>query len=185
MNSNEIKVALLQYYRYDRQYKLVALKSQHFHSADVVCVNGRGWVIETEVKTSISDMKADLNKPKHQALRRDYLKDHPDQEPLLHPKEWGYEYKYSGHRFNFAIPEELLPDATPVRNTYYPYAGLILVRPQPYYGSLSMFGIKVQVEPYHYQKPKADIKLLVALVKDQSATLTRLAVENCRLTNAR
>jgi len=81
MNSLEIKAALLQYYRYDRQYKLVALESYHFHNADVVCVNNRGWIIETEIKISISDMKADLSKSKHLILRRDYLAAHPDQSP--------------------------------------------------------------------------------------------------------
>jgi hypothetical protein len=183
MNSKEIKAALLQHYRYDRQYKLVALEAQHFHNADVVCVNNRGWIIETEVKVSIADMKADINKPKHCAMQRDYLNQHPDQEPLLHHKDWGFLsklYEYSGHEFYIAIPEELAMDASAIRNTYYPYAGLILIRPEPYAYSLSMFGIRVASQPYHFQKPKADIKILTALVKDQSATLTRLAVENCK-----
>jgi hypothetical protein len=189
MNSRDIKAALLQYYRYDKQYKLVALESYHFHNADVVCVNARAWIIETEVKVSIADMKADINKPKHRLLRDAYLGDHPDQVSLLHPMEWisksGYDftkdYKYRGHEFNFAVPTELEEDATTIRNTYYPYAGLILVRPEPYFYSLSMLGIRVATHPYHFQKPKADIKLITGLVKDQSATLTRLAVENSKL----
>lgn len=189
MNSREIKAALLQYYRYDKQYKLVALESYHFHNADVVCINARAWIIETEVKVSIADMKADINKPKHAILRRDYLGEHPDQASLLHPMDWtsssGYDfskdYKYRGHEFNFAIPSELEDEATFVRNAYYPYAGLILVRPEPYFYSLSMFGIRIVNHPYHFQKPKADIKLITSIVKDQSATLTRLAVENSKL----
>ncbi len=185
MNSTEIKAALLQYYRYDRQYQLVALEAQHFHNADVVAVNER-WIIETEVKISIADMKVDIEKPKHQVLRRDYLLHHPDEAPLLHPHEWhkGWaeaRFTYKGHRFFFAVPEELGTDAEHIRNTYYPYAGLLLVRSEPYMYSLSMFGIKTAKEGYHFTNPKADFKLLASLVKDQSATLTRLAVENCRL----
>ncbi len=197
MNSTQIKAALLQYYRYDRQYKLVVLESCHFHNADVVCVNGRGWIIETEVKVSLSDMKADINKRKHEALRYDYLEAHPDQASLLHeikdktpPATKRFyssfphlkrEYKYNGHEFYFAVPEELAEKASHIRNTFYPYAGLILVRPEPYIYSLSMFGIRIASQPYHFQKPKADIKILSALVKDQSATIARLAAENCSL----
>ncbi len=197
MNSQEIKVALLQYYRYDRQYKLVALEAYHFHNADVVCVNNRGWIIETEVKISISDMKADINKQKHEALSCDYLKAYPAQVSLMHKRkdrtseatklfyaQYAHlkpEYKYSGHEFYFAIPEELAEEASHIRNSYYPYAGLILVRPEPHFYSLSMFGIRIAMQPYHFTKPKADIKFLSALVKDQSATLTRLAVLNCQL----
>jgi len=190
MNSKEIKAALLQYYRYDRQYKLVALEAHHFHNADVVCVNNRGWIIETEVKISIADLKVDIKKPKHYVLRREWLEHHPGDEPLLHQHKWGYisrpylgkYYTYNGHEFYFAIPEELALDASAIRNTYYPYAGLILIRPEPYMYSLSMFGIRIASQAYHFTKPKADIKMLSSLVKDQSATLTRLAVENCKLT---
>ncbi len=185
MKSAEIKAALLQYYRYDRQFQLVALEAQHFHNADVVAVNGR-WIIETEVKVSIADMKADIKKPKHEVLRADYLRYHPDQSPLLQQYDWhktwpNISYKYQGHRFFFAVPEELAEEVEHVRSTYYPYAGLLLVRPEPYIYSLSMFGIKTAKEAYHFPKPKADFKLLVSLVKDQSATLTRLAVENCKI----
>lgn len=189
LNADEIKAGLLQYYRYDRQFQLVALEAQHFHNADVVAVNGRK-IIETEVKVSIADMKADISKPKHEILRRDYLEKYPDQASLLHPYEWhhykhpylpsfNFEYKYKGHQFYFAIPEELAESAAPIRNTYYPYAGLLLIRPEPYIYSLSTVGVKTVHEAYHFKRPKADYKLLVSLVKDQSATLARLAVRAC------
>ena len=189
MNSDTIKACVAGYWRYKKQFMVVALEANSgvaFWSyggvADVIAVDGRRRIIETEVKISIADMKVDLAKAKHNVLRSSYLETHPGDEPLLHSYEWGkWTTKYSGHEFYFALPEELIDEAEHIRHTYYPYAGLISVNIQPFYGSLSMFGIRIFKSAYHFDKPKANISILTGLVKDQSATLTRLAVENCRL----
>lgn len=66
MNSTEIKVALLSYCRFARQYHYVATEvSMPGDSlADVVASDGKN-LVEYEIKISMSDLRADFGKFKH------------------------------------------------------------------------------------------------------------------------
>lgn len=96
INSNQIKSALLSYYRYKRQSIVgteVNLGSNG--SADILAEN-KGYITEVEVKTSISDLKKDFTKRwKH--------KNYKDTQPTY--------TKYYPHYFYFCLPDKLIDQA--------------------------------------------------------------------------
>jgi hypothetical protein len=111
MNADEMKVLLMCYWRFSRQCPLVAQEFDYKY-ADVIALSKKGRVIhETEVKTSIADMKADRRKPKHH-----------------HKDLFGKDKKQIwANYFYFAVPEDIKEQALQVCQEIYPYAGLLVI----------------------------------------------------------
>ena len=72
LTSHDIKAAVASYWRYTRQYRLVAFEwggCPGGEMADVVAVDGWQRLIIIEVKTSLSDFRRDKFKWTHRRLR--------------------------------------------------------------------------------------------------------------------
>lgn len=102
-NSSHIKTALLHYYRFRRQFSLVATEVGGFASDVMAIDTGLNRFIEVEVKVSKSDMLADFKKGKHV----DYL------EYWKNSSEVGLT-KWIPQEFYFAVPSSLMAYATNV-----------------------------------------------------------------------
>lgn len=62
INSDYIKLCLMAYYKFINKYIYVCTEA--INHADVIAVN-KSKLVEIEIKTSKSDLKADFKKPKH------------------------------------------------------------------------------------------------------------------------
>jgi len=67
MNSNILKNAILEYFRFKRHYYLCATEVRYGEIADVLVCNDKE-IIEIEVKTSYFDFIADFKKMKHKKV---------------------------------------------------------------------------------------------------------------------
>ena len=131
MNSDEIKTAVIGYLRYKLQFPLVALEVEwrpgvRYVLADVIAVDKKGRLVEVEVKTSISDMRADRGKRfKHEALRKTFDAKKPCQ------CEAGVDWKIERipARFWYAVPVEIADAAADFVRENFPYAGLMVAYP--------------------------------------------------------
>lgn len=157
MTANEVKVALLEYYRYKRGFPVVAVEAAVAgwgHVADVVCIDKKGLYWETEVKVTLADLRADKQKRKHVWLQemRDGKMSHS-------------EYTIPA-RFYFCVPADLNHTGQAVRvvRELYPYAGLMIA-----YGG--RVGVHRQARDIHNCVLQHDEAW--KLVKAQSATLVR------------
>lgn len=106
--ADELKVLVMCYWRFRRHCPIVAMKYQ-WGSADVLSVNPRGMIIETEVKITLSDLKRDGKKMKHYDMQRGNL--------------------LRRHYFYFAVPQALEEKTKAIIAQDYPYAGLLVVKP--------------------------------------------------------
>jgi len=160
MKADLVKAIVLSYMRYDRQCPVVALEASNM---DVAAVTKARRLVEIEVKTSISDLRSDKRKRKHQL--------------------WGKEaYKFVGFRYSpedsvsrfyFAVPYDLKEKAVKVCEELYPYAGLLAVKVRPnwpYYFTWEARKAKV------LSAKRLPLQELIELVKSQSATVCRLAL---------
>ena len=74
IRAEQIKAAVASYYRYERQCPVVAFETNSQlegwagELADVLVLDKNRQLIEIEVKLSISDLKRDVKKLKHQAF---------------------------------------------------------------------------------------------------------------------
>lgn len=109
MNSKFIKGALLSYFRFNRSmivgtevYVLCGL-------ADILATDKKKFY-EVEIKTSISDLKADFKNKKH---KHSFM------------KESHYANTYQPNYFYFGIPYDLLEKATPLIDKLY---GIIIIK---------------------------------------------------------
>lgn len=150
-------------------------------AADLLAVDNTRQVIEVEIKVSISDLRADRKKEKHEYFRKlhgmpykqkknRYFGDIRLREPLEYPT----------HLFYYAFPEELINSATPICDDLFPYAGIL-------YPSVSVYGygehkyernfvaVKKKAKPLH--NGKISLKQITILTKHQSGTLVRLLDE--------
>lgn len=128
MNSDTVKALALQYWRHIRQPPVVMLED---NGRDVSCVRNR-YLIETEVKVSIADLKKDIEKGKHYKIRKllglPLAGVHSDYEsrPQLIAKYESIEFikrYFYVRQFYFAVPVELKEKALAVIEELYPYAG--------------------------------------------------------------
>ena len=113
--SERVKTAIASYFRYVRQYPIVAIEAKarllnvkHSDRADILVVDKNQILTEIEIKTSISDLEGDTRKHIHKDLesRRGV---------------------YPVHYFYFGIPSKIEKEARQIIKKEYPYAGLIVV----------------------------------------------------------
>lgn len=88
--------------------------------SDFFCINRDGWAFEFEVKTSRSDFKADMKKPKHEIFKTGYYTQTHRSNGVDVSKQ--IEKKFIPNRFYYAVPCGLISkDEIPE------YAGLITI----------------------------------------------------------
>lgn len=71
ITSTKIKAGLFYYYRTKKQYYLCATEAGSF-KADFLTINNDNQIIEVEIKISVSDLKKDFEKPKHNIYKDEY-----------------------------------------------------------------------------------------------------------------
>lgn len=151
INSGEIKVAVATHYRYQEQCPIIA-----FEASDCMCMWGGGqadilvvtrdrYLIQIEVKVSISDLRKDKHKKHHYHLFNDTG-------------------EYPSRYFYFAVPQELGVDIALICDQLYPYAGVIGCPNLLFYRKARRRNVK-----------RLSIKQVIYLVRSQTATLCRLA----------
>ena len=193
MNDNptrEIRRKIARYLRYERNCPVLALECpcrlastyNNGGAADLLAVDNARQVIEVEIKVSLSDLRADRKKEKHEYFRK--LQGMPykkrkqwrftNSEKILEPLE------YPTHLFYYAFPEEIVNKATIICDDLFPYAGIL-------YPSVSIYGsgayrirrefvaVKKKAKPLH--PGRISLKQITILTKHQSGTLVRLLDE--------
>jgi len=181
MKADEVKARVAQYWRYDKQCPLVAFEAEN--GADVLVVTKTGQLIETEVKVSISDLHADLQKSKHLLFYRSFFGEEPADWKVAKLAGWRDRIrreKFFGrylrvnetYAFYFAVPSELVVKVKEVIEKKYPWAGLLEVGDRMYNGSY----VSVAKKPRRFTVPKVGILRLARMARDMSATLVRLAL---------
>lgn len=163
ISSEKIKADVASYWRYQAQCPLVALevscRLEGFNyggQADILVVNKRGYLTETEVKLTIGDLRRDKNKRKHRSFR-------------------GNDRLYPTNHFYFAVPKEIANKTTLICDELYPYAGVLGVNGEDYYG------VQEYRRPTMLRFEKLAPLQIVRMVRGQSATVCRLAEEVARL----
>ena len=164
MNSELLKAIVASYWRYVRQCPVIALEVSSNLSAyadeeraDVLAVDKNRFLIETEVKVTLADLKRDAKKIKH----RDFREARP---------------RSVARHFYFAVPREIANEARLICDELYPYAGVLGTNGTDEYG----------VEIYRNPKPLAGKRLTFSqalrIIFNQSSTVCRLAKKVDELT---
>ena len=158
MNSDQVKAVIASYWRYIRQCPVIALEVNYLspysgaraQMADVLAVDKNRFLIETEVKVTIADLKRDAKKAKHREFRDGRL---------------GCIARY----FYFAVPKGIANEASLICDELYPYAGVLGT------DGLDKYGVEI----YRNAKPLAGERLrypqVLRLIFSQSSTVCRLA----------
>jgi len=144
-------------------------------ASDVLAVTKGGMVIETEVKVTLQDLKRDKKKPKHSVMAA------PDDK---HGAIW----PYSGvtrlprcHYFYFAVPSEMETRALQILGQMYPYAGLLVVRPNDFYQWDNYHHIVSPVsvvrKAHRFTKPKLSEDETMDIIKGLSVTACQMAFD--------
>jgi hypothetical protein len=181
MNSDTVKALALQYWKYDQCSPLVALEDSN---RDVACIH-RHYLVVTEVKVSVADLRRDLDKSTHCWIRR--LLKLPVEE-----SRWGlaatdhagdsYEPTYLANvvqirQFYFAVPEDIQGKSLAVIEKLFPYAGLLSARFKKKTDSYRYGEIDLVKTAQLLPVEKASKHEVLEMVKAQSRTLTRLALK--------
>lgn len=159
MNSETIKACIAAYWRYERQCPLVAFEASSRldwgwgEQADVLAVNKERYLIETEVKVSISDFRKDKHKPRHRYFRNENF-------CSLYPTAYFY----------FAVPKEIANQVSLDCDQIYPYAG-VLGCPK----GTDEQAVEIYRNPKRLSGKRLSIKQVIYMVRSQTATLCRLA----------
>ena len=192
-DTGEIRRKIARYLRYERNCPVLALECpcrlastyNNGGAADLLAVDNNRQVIEVEIKVSISDLRADRKKEKHEYFRKLLGMPYKQRKKfawningagqvLVDPLE------YPTHLFYYAFPEELINKAAPICDDLFPYAGIL-------YPSVSVYGngasryiqefvaVKKKAKPLH--AGKISLKQITILTKHQSGTLVRLLDE--------
>lgn len=124
------------YWRFARGCTYVACEF-NYGEADVISATPRGQdIYDTEVKVSIADMKKEVSKRKHRFAQKGL---------------WGQDtYHLWANYFYFAVPESIKDKALAIIKTYFPYAGLLVVKDYQQY-------LKDNERPYT-SPPIAEVK---------------------------
>jgi len=153
INADEVKLAVLMYLRYEKQYPLVALESDcnlntYGPLADVMAVDKERRLVEVEVKVTLADFRRDKKKRKHSLLSRE---------------DNGY---LPTSYFYFAVPTEIANKVAFECAQLYPYAGV-----------LGTGGSRVAVyrRVRQRQAKKLTLLQLSRMCYNQSGTVCRLA----------
>jgi len=151
ISSAKIRASVAAYFRYSRQYWLIAFEAD---AADLLAVSDGNFLTEVEVKVSLSDFRRDAHKTKHLRFSRG-------------ERQYGLERHY----FYFAVPNEIANKVCLECDQTYPYAGVL--------GTDGEGG--EYVESYRRARALKARELtegnLHELVKQQSGTLCRLAMK--------
>ena len=153
MTGAQIKTAMACFWRYEKQCPLVAFEADY---RDVAAITLSGRLIETEVKTSLSDFRADSGKNKHGIFRNG------------NPSVW---------RFYFAVPYDIANQVAAECDTLYPYAGVFGVggKLAGIYTSILPFPVVSYRKAKQLSQKKVSLSFAARLCRDQSATVCRLA----------
>lgn len=156
----------------------------------MLVLNKDGLLIETEVKTAISDLRHDREKPKHYHFYLDYFKDEvyvPDVRGWRYHRKWladrtrweSTKYGYPISAFYFAVPECLQTEALNVLAELYPYAGLFIVQDIFECYGWDLYNNPIsRIRPAHFfEKEKLNDSELLHMQREMSATICRLI--NC------
>jgi hypothetical protein len=155
ITADSIKAVIASYWRYVRQYPVIALEVNSNLSAysgeeraDVMAVDKNRFLVETEVKVTLADLRRDAKKLKH--------RDFQDKRCVA---------KY----FYFAVPKDIANDAKLTCDDLYSYAGVLGV------DGTGEFGVEI----YRNAKPLSNKKLtypqVLRIIFNQSGTVCRLA----------
>ena len=151
----EIKAMVAGYFRYKKQCPVVAfeasnkLKWADGELADILVVSESRMLYEIEVKVSLSDLRGDRKKRKHNSF--------------LEGPSYLPTYKYY-----FAVSKELADKALDICNELYPYAGLLVVSKFPFNSTAFDFGVRECKSPKHLNNKRLPLKEVLFLVKEQS-----------------
>ena len=158
MNSEEqLKAVIASYWRYVRQCPVIALEVSHNLSAyaeeraDVLAVNKNRFLIETEVKVTLADLKRDARKSKHRAFR--------DNLPT----------RCVARYFYFAVPKDIANKACPICNDLYPYAGVLGTN------GLDEYGVVIYRQAKFLPGKRLRYPQVLRIIFNQSSTVCRLA----------
>ena len=149
-----MKAIVASYWRYTRQCPFVAFEANcwldSFNAggqADVLAMTERRLIIETEIKLNIGDLRRDKHKMKHRCLATN-------------------DKCLPTHYFYFAVPWDIANPTCLLCGNLYPYAGVLGV-----HGG--------QIEVYRKARlrkvPKASLRRMRNIAREQSATVCRLA----------
>lgn len=165
IEADSIKAAVASYWRYTRQCPLVALEANSMleafndgGQADVLAVTKQRYLIEVEVKLSLSDFRRDRNKMKHRNFRDGLV-------------------KYPTRLFYFAVPRGVANKVSFLCDQLYPYAGVIGC------DGGDEYDIHFYREPKALWGGKLQFKQILRMAREQSATVCRLAKELAQLKN--
>jgi hypothetical protein len=163
--SDFIKAAIMAHWRYIKGCPLVATEcsamlrpTNRGDRADVLAMTSTGILIETEVKTTIDDLKGDLRKQIHQ----DFVTKR---------------FKYPVHYFSFAVLKELEQYAKPVVQQMYPYAGLLVV--SGHYRVDTPL-VEVAIPAKRFPKPPLNNAQIKVMERSAAATICKQAFQLCR-----
>ncbi len=157
VKADSITASVAAYWRYIRQYPLVALEAncrlEAFSDggqADILAVTKDRYLIEVEVKLNIADFRRDKQKMKHRSFRDNLV-------------------SYPTRLFYFAVPKELANKVKLLCDQLYPYAGVI--------GSngLGEYEVEIYREPKVLWGTKLTFPQLLRMTREQSATICRLS----------
>lgn len=170
INSTVMKAELLAYWRYVRQHPIVAVE---VFDQDVMSVTKSRALVITEIKVSISDLRADGSKEIH--FRAASLYGIVKNPKNRKEQRAAYLAQYlhnirTPNQFYFAVPEEIQEKALAVIEERYPYAGLLSVRHYVEHSYWGHFVSVIKVAPTLH-KEKCSIKTISELVKSMTASL--------------
>jgi len=173
--AEKLKINVMCYWRFDRACPIVAIE-YNYSSADVLAVTKGGMVVETEVKVTMQDLKRDKGKTKHFAMEREL--------GMFEGKESEHPYLRASTRSNyfyFAVPQEMEAKALQVLEERYPYAGLLVVRPNDFYFWDKSHHIVAPVysvrKAHRFSKPRLNQEQTMDIVRGMSATACRMAFD--------
>jgi len=165
MNADQVKAVAASYWRYVRQCPVIALEVNAKLSpysgeerADVLAVNKDRFLIETEVKVTLADLKRDAKKAKHRAFR--------DNLPT----------KCVARYFYFAVPRDIANKASLICDDLYPYAGVLGAN------GLDEYGVEVYRQAKFLPGKRLSFPQVLRIIFNQSSTVCRLAKKVGELT---
>jgi len=174
--ADKLKINVMCYWRLHRDCPIVAIE-HNWGASDVLAVTRAGMVIETEVKCTLHDLKRDKQKSKHFAMERqvDLFDEIKESE---HPYLRG---AIRSNYFYFAVPQEMEVKALQVLDEMYPYAGLLVVRPNDFYQWDNYHHVVAPVSAvrraHRFTKPRLTEDDQMDIVRGLSITACRMAFD--------
>lgn len=158
MNSEQLKAVIASYWRYVRQCPVIALEvSSNLSSysgdemADVLAVDKNRFLIETEVKVTLADLRRDAKKSKHWAFR--------DNLPT----------RCVARYFYFAVPRDIANKASLICADLYPYAGVLGTN------GTDEYGVVVYRQAKFLPGKRLTYSQVLRIIFNQSGTVCRQA----------